>query len=155
MGFCSQSFTILLRLALLFWACSSHPIHCYSLTTDVPPPPVDLECFSRGPTYAILRWLPGKPLQDRASRTYVPITSYTLTLTEVEPTSGPPMKRQITDISPWKINNDGSVHLKVIDLKPDRRYAANVYAVSLKFGMSDASNTATFSTSELRKYLTC
>ncbi|BHF67116.1 protein tyrosine phosphatase activity [Sparganum proliferum] len=116
---------------------------------NVPPPPVDLECFSRGPTYAILRWLPGKPLQDPASRTFVPITSYTLILTELESTSGQPMKRQITDISPWKINNDGSVHLKVIDLKPDRRYAANVYAVSLKFGMSDGSNTVTFSTSEL------
>lgn len=122
---------------------------CY---LDVPPPPADLECIDRGRTHANLRWFPGKPAQDHGNGGMaVPVTSYTVILTDLDPSPGTSGKRKTSNISPWRINEDGSVHLKVTDLKPDKRYTAEVYAVSLKFGMSDPSNMVKFNTLEMRK----
>ena len=123
---------------------------------DVPRAPADLECVERGPTFASLRWFPGRSgddVQPDSSRSLpVPITSYTLSVTDLDANNGRQvMKRKLTDISPWKVQPDGSVSHKVTDLKPDHRYTAEVYALSTKFGISDASNQITFKTLEMRK----
>uniref|UniRef100_A0A5K3ESB3 protein-tyrosine-phosphatase n=1 Tax=Mesocestoides corti TaxID=53468 RepID=A0A5K3ESB3_MESCO len=120
---------------------------------DVPRAPVDLECIARGPTHANLRWFPGRAAgeahADPSRVSPVPITSYTLIVTDLDAFDGrQTVKRKLTDISPWKIQADGSVQLKVTDLKPDHRYTAEVYALSTKFGISDASNQIAFRTLE-------
>lgn len=130
----------------------------YSASTDVPRAPADLQCLERGPTYASLRWFPGRSgdeTQPDASRSLpVPVTSYTLIVTDLDADNGrQALKRKLTDIAPWKVQLDGSVHLKVTDLKPDHRYTAEVYALSTKFGISDASNQITFKTLEMRTFL--
>ncbi|KAM7542554.1 hypothetical protein Aperf_G00000000579 [Anoplocephala perfoliata] len=121
---------------------------------DIPRAPVDLQCVERGPTFANLRWFSGQTDEDTVSDSSrpisIPITSYTLIVTDLDADNGrQAIKRKLTDISPWNVQADGSVHLKVTDLKPDHRYTAEVYALSTKFGISDASNQITFKTLEL------
>lgn len=124
---------------------------------EAPRAPVDLQCVERGPTFASLRWFSGQTdeetLPDSSRTPSVPINSYTLIVTDLDADNGrQAVKRKLTDISPWKVQADGSVHLKVTDLKPDHRFTAEVYALSTKFGISDASNQVTFKTLELRMF---
>ncbi|CDI96853.2 receptor type tyrosine protein phosphatase [Echinococcus multilocularis] len=121
---------------------------------DVPRAPADLQCLERGPTYASLRWFSSRSgdrtQPDSLRSLHVPITSYTLIVTDLDADNRhQAVKRKLTDISPWKVQPDGSVQLKVTDLKPDHRYTAEVYALSTKFGISDASNKITFKTLEM------
>ena len=130
----------------------------FLLLVDVPRAPANLQCVERGATFASLRWFPGQAVDDvvpsDSPRSLpVPITSYTLIVTDLDADSGrQAVKRKLTDISPWKVQADGSVNLKVTDLKPDHRYTAEVYALSTKFGISDASNQITFKTLEMRRF---
>ncbi|VDL57852.1 unnamed protein product [Hymenolepis diminuta] len=121
---------------------------------EVPRAPADLQVVERGPTFAILRWFPGRTDDTQPDPTRpvpVPITSYTLIVTDLDDDNGrQAMKRKITGISPRKIEVDGYVHQKVPDLKPDHRYTAEVYALGAPFGISDASNQISFKTLELR-----
>ncbi|VDO03412.1 unnamed protein product [Rodentolepis nana] len=121
---------------------------------DVPRAPVDLQVVERGPTFAILRWFPSRIDDDNQPDPTrpppVPITSYTLIVTDLDADNGrQAKKRKITGISPRKIEADGYIHQKVLELKPDHRYTAEVYALGAQYGISDVSNQVTFKTLEL------
>ncbi|TNN16264.1 Receptor-type tyrosine-protein phosphatase F, partial [Schistosoma japonicum] len=124
-----------------------HPVRIQII--EVPPPPTDLICLEKGPTFAFLQWLPAKQSMETQQTTTRTIDSYTLFLYELENGQTITNKKQLTDIPARQFHLHGALQYKLTDLKPYTMYLVEVCAVSNLLGMSDPSNKVNFITKEL------
>ncbi|CAH8647880.1 unnamed protein product [Schistosoma intercalatum] len=127
-----------------------HPVRIQII--EVPPPPIDLMCLEKGPTFAFLQWSPAKQsadIQQTTTTTTRTVDSYTVFLYEMENGQTITNKKQLTDIPARQFHLHGALQYKLTDLKPYTMYMVEVSAVSNLLGMSDPSNKVTFITKEL------